>query len=71
MFLDIPTHDAVLVGVSGKVVDLGTNDRITGFTPIGDQQNIGRQISQAVANRHQAIQEARASVQVDLPLQSP
>src|SRR5439155_183764 len=42
VFFDIPTHDAVLVGVSGKVVDLGTNDRITGFTPIGDQQNIGR-----------------------------
>jgi hypothetical protein len=66
VFLDIPPHDAVLVGVSGKVVDLGTNDRITGFTAIGDQQNIGRQISQAVANRNQAIQQAKASVPANL-----
>ena len=65
VFFDIPTHDAVLVGVSGKVVDLGTNDRITGFTPIGDKQNIGRQISQAMALRNQEIQEAKSTMPAD------
>ena len=38
IFLDQPTHDAVLVGLGGNVVDLGTNDRVAGFTRIGGQQ---------------------------------
>ena len=38
VLFDGPTHDSVLHGFSGTVVDLGTNNRITGFTPMADRE---------------------------------
>jgi hypothetical protein len=57
VFLDVPTHDNVLVGSSGTVLDLGTRNSITGFTS-GGQPGTGLQVSEAVRLRNLAAYEA-------------
>ena len=54
VFLDALTQDTVLVGRSGTVIDLGVNNRITGFTNMGGA-NVGKQIRDAIAAKHEAI----------------
>jgi hypothetical protein len=66
VFLDEPTRHAVLVGLSGTVIDLGTHDRIIGFTAMGDQQHVVGQMHQAMELRNHAIRAARASAKADL-----
>lgn len=53
--LDVPTHDTVLKGLSGSVLDLGTNNRITGFTK-SRQSGSGPQVSDAVRLRNGVTQ---------------
>jgi hypothetical protein len=50
------SHDTVLKGQSGTVIDLGTNNRITGFTN-GGQPGTGRQVSEAIRRRNVAVKE--------------
>ena len=54
VFLDEFTQDTVLLGRSGTVIDLGVNNRITGFTNMGGA-NVGKQIRDAIAAKHEAI----------------
>jgi hypothetical protein len=58
VFLDVPSHDTVLVGSSGSVIDLGTNNRITGFTDVATGST-GAQVSEAVRLRNTAAEAAR------------
>jgi hypothetical protein len=53
--LDVPTHDTVLKGLSGRVLDLGTNNHVTGFS---SQRGTGQQVSDAVSARNQANRDA-------------
>lgn len=39
VFLDVNAYNTVLRGHSGIVIDNGTNNRITGFTPMGGDRN--------------------------------
>jgi hypothetical protein len=57
VLLDTATHDNVLMGDSGTVLDLGTNNRITGFSGIADGA-AGAQMSAATRLRNDAMQEA-------------
>jgi hypothetical protein len=57
VFLDAPSHDTVLVGASGSVIDLGTNNRITGFTDTA-AGGAGAQVSEAVRLRNAAAESA-------------
>jgi hypothetical protein len=61
VLLDVPTHDTVLTGSSGTVLDFGTNNRITGFTK-GSQSGSGLQVSEAVRLRNLAEQNAADAV---------
>lgn len=56
VFLDINTEDTVLAGFGGSVIDRGTNNRITGFTKLTPDANLGQQISEAQALRRDAIE---------------
>lgn len=58
VFFDEPTHDSVLVGFSGNVVDLGTNNHITGFTRMAAAPHVPQQRGRALAVDHRAIHEA-------------
>lgn len=58
VFLDVLTHDTVLKGDSGTVIDLGTNNRVTGFSPGGP--GTGQQLREAVKRRNDALKAARA-----------
>src|SRR5262249_54799563 len=55
VFLDFDTEDTVVVGSSGTVIDLGTNNIITGFTKLGPGADLGQQISHAQALRRDLI----------------
>jgi hypothetical protein len=55
VFLDFDTEDTVLVGFSGTVIDLGTNNSVTGFTKLGPGAHLGQQISAAQAQRRELI----------------
>ena len=56
--LDDATHDTVLKGMSGSVVDLGANNHIAGFTRDGHPKT-GLQVSKAIHLRNRAIGAAR------------
>jgi hypothetical protein len=56
VFLDTATHDTLLVGDGGTVLDLGTNNRITGASRIGPG-GAGAQVSAATGSRNEAMQE--------------
>ena len=58
VFLDSTSHDNILKGRSGYVVDLGTNNHITGFGNVGHSVT-GRQVRAATQLRVRAAQEAR------------
>ncbi len=62
VFLDDATHDTVLKGLSGSVIDLGTNNRITGFTKTG-LPGTGLQVSKAIHSRKRALRGAEAAFQ--------
>ena len=62
MFLDTPTHDNMVKGMSRTVLDLGTNNQITGFTMSG-QPGGGRLVSGATHLRNRAIRAAEAAFQ--------
>jgi hypothetical protein len=51
--LDDAVHDTVVKGHGGSVVDIGTNNRISGFTK-GGQPGTGQQVSEAIRRRNQA-----------------
>lgn len=59
VFLDTPSHDNVLKGTSGTVLDLGTNNRITGFTKVAEPAT-GQQVSEAIRLRNRAIKAGSA-----------
>jgi hypothetical protein len=52
------THDTVLKGMSGSVIDLGTNNHIAGFTK-GVHPMTGLQVSKAIHLRNRALGAAR------------
>jgi hypothetical protein len=52
------THDTVLKGMSGSVIDLGTNNHIAGFTK-GVGPMTGLQVSKAIHLRNRALGAAR------------
>jgi hypothetical protein len=56
VFLDVDTEDTVLVGFSGTVIDLGTNNIVTSFTKLGPGADLGQQISEAQAQRRERIE---------------
>lgn len=55
VFLDVDTEDTVLVGFSGNVIDLGTNNIVTGFTKRGPGAGLAHWISEAQAQRRERI----------------
>jgi hypothetical protein len=57
IFLDTVVHDTVAKGSAGSVLDLGTNNRISGFTQ-GGQPGTGQQVSEAIRRRNLAAQWA-------------
>jgi hypothetical protein len=57
VFLDHGSHDTVLKGDSGTVIDLGTNNRIAGFTK-GGQRETGQPVSEDTHLRSAAINDA-------------
>jgi len=57
VFLDAPSHDTVFKGMSGSVIDLGVNNRVTGFTK-GGSSGSGDQVSAAVHQRNDAMRDA-------------
>jgi hypothetical protein len=57
VFLDATTHDTVFKGFSGSVIDLGTNNRVTGFTK-GGSSGSGQQVSAAVHLRNASVRSA-------------
>lgn len=54
IFLDVATHDTVVKGFSGTVVDLGTNNRVTGVNAGGP--GTGAQVSEATRRRNEAME---------------
>lgn len=58
VFLDSTTHDTVLKGKSGSVIDLGINNHITGFGNVAHSAS-GQQVSEAAHRRMEAAQNAR------------
>ena len=61
IYLDHTSHDTVLKGKSGTVIDLGVNNRITGFTK-GSGPGSGEQVSAATHRRNLAKQAAHETV---------
>jgi hypothetical protein len=55
VFLDTATHDTVIKGESGVVIDLGTNNSVTGASAIA---KTGDQVHEAMRHRHEAVQAA-------------
>jgi hypothetical protein len=60
IYLDLLVHDTVVKGGGGSVIDLGTNNRISGFTK-GGQPGTGQQLSDALRLRNRAAQLAARS----------
>lgn len=58
VFLDDATHDTVLKGSSGTVLDLGSNNRLSGFTR-GGRAATGLQVARAIRLRNQMLGAAR------------
>ena len=54
VFFDVPTRHATLVGRSGTVVDLGTDDVITGFSAVGASGGVGRRFTDTLKDRFAA-----------------
>jgi hypothetical protein len=59
VFLSAVTHDTVLKGNSGTVIDLGTNNSITGFSQGGSGG--GQQVSEANKRRGEALKAAHGA----------
>jgi hypothetical protein len=57
VFLDTASHDTVFTGVSGTVIDLGSNNRIAGLTNSGEGAT-GQQLREAIRLRNEAMQAA-------------
>ena len=57
VFLDVSTHDTVFKGMSGSVIDLGVNNRVTGVTK-GGSSGSGQQVSAAVHLRNASVRSA-------------
>ena len=56
VFLDATAEKTVLVGNSGTVIDLGSNNRITGFTQLGPGSALGQQIREASQGKRALLQ---------------
>jgi len=54
VFFDAATRHATLVGRSGTVIDLGTDDVITGFSAVGANGGIGRRLGDTLPDRFAA-----------------
>ena len=55
VFLDTASHDTVFKGFSGEVIDLGSNNHITGAGALGHAAT-GQQVRDATRRRHEAMQ---------------
>ena len=60
VYLDTATHDTVLKGDRGTVLDFGLNNQITGFAR--GQNGTGQQVSAATSLRNEAMHEALAAL---------
>ena len=58
VFLDDATHNTVLKGMSGSVLDLGSNNQLSGFSKGGNSKT-GLQVARAIHLRNQALGAAR------------
>jgi hypothetical protein len=60
VFLDTTAEETVLVGDSGTVIDLGSKNRITGFTKLGPDSTLGQQIRKAAERKRELLQTLHA-----------
>ena len=67
VFFDQPTHDTFLEGFSGTVIDLGTNDSITGFTNASAANGVAGRWGGAADYKIDEIQNAEAEWRASAP----
>lgn len=61
VFLDELASNTALAGHSGTVIDLGTDNRITGFTKLHPAAHFGQQIRRAQKARHELMKRVLAA----------
>jgi hypothetical protein len=61
VLLDVDSQNTIVKGDSGSVIDLGTNNWVSGFTRAGMDQNLGQRMKQAQLVKRQATAADPAS----------